>query len=297
LISGVNLSQSVSEELKLEIRSALWKYKVISFVDQDLNFQQLTEAGKLFGSIYQPGNLSTSEEEYPHIQKAERSKKNQLIIFGGAWHSDNAPQINRPAYTMLYSVKIPKEGGDTLFGNSGIEHFPETFKQMILPKKVTVSWCRNSLYDALNSKGTKGFGGFGFFDKPYNKMLHNLLYSDSKVPFKSLDEKFKSGHYESIQKMVICHPHTGERSLNVNSMYTQKVIDMDAEESEKLLQMLFCIQENQTILRLKWKPNMLTIWDNRLLIHKATPSSTDEERLMYRLMINDPSDENGITYV
>ena len=296
LISDLDLSQPVSEELASELRFTLWKYKVISFVDQKLNFKELTESAKLFGTIYQAGNLSTSENEYPHIQKAERSKKNQLVIFGGAWHSDNAPQIDRPAYTMLYSVKIPKEGGDTFFADSGINHFPETIKEIILPQKVMVSWCRNSLSDALNSKGLKGFGGFGFFDKPYNKMLLNLLYADSKVPFKNLDEKFKAGHYDSIQKMVIQHPHTGEQSLNISSMYTQRVQNMSSDESEKLLQLLFFIQENQTTLRFKWKPNMLTIWDNRLLIHKATPSSFDEERLMYRLMISDPVDKNGITY-
>ena len=76
--------------------------------------------------------------------------------------------------------------------------------------------------------------------------------------------------YSNIHPIVRIHPETGKKILYVNSMYTKQIIDMDKEESDKILKELFLHQERLDFTcRFKWTENAVAIWDNRSTQHQG----------------------------
>ena len=66
------------------------------------------------------------------------------------------------------------------------------------------------------------------------------------------------------------HPETGRRGLYVNAAFTQSIDGMEAEESAKLLRLLYRqagIPEYQC--RFRWEQNSVAFWDNRSVQHYA----------------------------
>ena len=75
---------------------------------------------------------------------------------------------------------------------------------------------------------------------------------------------------EILQPVVRRHQESGRNALYVNKGYTIRFADMTEEESAGLLAYLYqhAIRPEFTI-RVAWRTNMLTIWDNRAVQHFA----------------------------
>ena len=94
----------------------------------------------------------------------------------------------------------------------------------------------------------------------YQRFLEGLevLHSTVRVPF--LRESPATVHPAVIRDAV-----TGRKMLFVNSNYSERVVGMNSQESEKLLQMLFeHINTPEFHVRLRWRPG-LAYW------HKSNP--------------------------
>ena len=67
---------------------------------------------------------------------------------------------------------------------------------------------------------------------------------------------------------------------------TDYIIDMDKKESKNLLEDLFDHMEQKKYLyEHKWKPNDLSIWDNRCTLHARTDYDLKERRLLRRYAV------------
>lgn len=66
--------------------------------------------------------------------------------------------------------------------------------------------------------------------------------------------------------MVRTHPATGEKALYVNPQFTRYIVGFKQEESDYLLKFLYDhIALSQDLqARVKWKPNTVVVWDNRV---------------------------------
>ena len=296
-IKGINLKEC-SEDQKKEIKGLFSKYKVLAFLDQDLDFKDIDSVAKYFGNIYQhPGNGFLVDEKYPNIQVVERNK--DTFLFGGYWHSDNSGLKVRPSCTMLYSEIVPDVGGDTQFTDQHkvYDNLPAIIKEYINDKYASHSWVRNSLKEALDSNGKVGFGASLFKEKSYTKEEVDDILEIKYPNFNILEKEHQKNKSLSSQKIVIQHPYSNELCLNVNSAYTREIEGIDKEESNKILNMLFTVQNNSSFqISVKWYPKMLLVWDNRSLTHRATRTNIGDERVMYRLMVVDPIDSEVNVY-
>ena len=175
------------------------------------------------------------------------------FVLGGDWHSDSSydlEAINKNAYyTMLYSKQIPSEGGNTEFIDlvDSLHQLPDSLQDMMKDWEIIHNGSgRYSLKEAIQSLGTKSFASHFFLP-------------------------------------II---HTQEKALFINSSFASQISHLSKEESDKWLNLLLTTQEHNALkYSLKWNPNMLIIWDNRLVNHKALPSKG--ERTMYRMIICD----------
>jgi taurine dioxygenase len=91
-----------------------------------------------------------------------------------------------------------------------------------------------------------------------------------------------------LHPLVRRHPETGRPALFVNLGYTIGVEGMAEAESTALLTELFAHQTNpEFIYRHRWAPRLLTLWDNRCLLHTATGGYQGHQRLLWRITIGE----------
>jgi taurine dioxygenase len=84
------------------------------------------------------------------------------------------------------------------------------------------------------------------------------------------------------------HSETGRLALYVSPGYTIGIHGLADDEGSEILAELFAHQKRpEFIYRHIWSPNMLTIWDNRCLIHAATGGYEGHRRLLHRITIGD----------
>ena len=104
-------------------------------------------------------------------------------------------------------------------------------------------------------------------------------------------EKKNYDEYSNEHPIVRTHPETGKKILFVNWTYTKKIIGLDKEEGDEILNKIF---EHQTRLeltcRFTWTENTVCIWDNRSVIHFAIADfypgrGLGHERVMDRIAI------------
>jgi len=86
--------------------------------------------------------------------------------------------------------------------------------------------------------------------------------------------------------LVRTHGVTGERSLYLDSSYGVGIEGMTPGEAAPILQYL-CehITQPAFTCRLRWEPDMLVLWDNRLCVHQAFNDYQGYRREMYRTTI------------
>jgi taurine dioxygenase len=136
-ISGVDLSRPLSDRISGAVRDALHRHHVLAFRGQSLEPESFLEFANRFGRP-EPHVLDQFHHpEYTDILVLSNVKKNGepigLADGGTYWHSDYS-YLQIPARaTLLYSIQVPKIGGDTLFADQeqAYEELPEAMKKRI----------------------------------------------------------------------------------------------------------------------------------------------------------------------
>jgi taurine dioxygenase len=86
---------------------------------------------------------------------------------------------------------------------------------------------------------------------------------------------------------VRVHPETGERALLVNPGFTSHIIGLSADESRRVLALLFEeIARPEYTVRFRWEPGSVAFWDNRTTAHEAPRDLADDEpRRLHRVTL------------
>ena len=89
----------------------------------------------------------------------------------------------------------------------------------------------------------------------------------------------------AIHPVVRVHPITGNRSLYVNEHFTRRIVEMNATESEALLNYLTSWVKNPRFtVRYRWSEGTVAMWDNRCTQHFVL-NDFDEERIIQRVTV------------
>ncbi len=81
-------------------------------------------------------------------------------------------------------------------------------------------------------------------------------------------------------------PVTGEKSLYIDAAYAIGLDGMLPEESAPIMRFLTDhITQPAFSCRLRWEPNVLAMWDNRLCLHQAYNDYQGYRREMYRTTV------------
>jgi len=253
-----NIFDNLSLKVCDEIYESLIENKVIFFRNQKITSNQHINFAKSFGDIEPPHPVYPHVKNYPEIVLLENDNNNPPDT--DVWHTDVSFKPNPPFASILYSIVIPSNGGDTLWS------------------------CLSSIYDALpknmknyleNLKAVHDMGDFR------NTFINN-------EPIESA-EKINQGYNKfgcSIHPVIKSHPITKKKFIYINPGFTNHIVGLNAADSNNLLNYLFTFMNKPEFqIRFKWSENTIAIWDNRCTMHYAIGDYLPHHCKMHRITI------------
>ena len=86
--------------------------------------------------------------------------------------------------------------------------------------------------------------------------------------------------------VVRTHPVSGRKALFVNEGFTTRINELNEQESEALLKLLFAhATRPEFTIRWRWQENDVAFWDNRVTQHYAVDDYRPSRRVMHRATI------------
>ena len=119
-------------------------------------------------------------------------------------------------------------------------------------------------------------------------------YHELSQPMQDLCDRLTALHdalpHNRPDKMAVhpvtrVHPETGKKALYVNEHFTRRIVEMNATESEVLLNYLTSWVKNPRFtVRYRWNENTIAMWDNRCTQHFVLNDFVGE-RIIQRVTI------------
>lgn len=241
-ITNIDLTAKILNDEKESLRNALDQYQVIFFPDQKLTPNHQKSATEIFGPLLPSDSFFEHLDDDPHVEIVINDEKNPPT--GTAkWHADLTWAKEPPAGTSLYSRKIPKGKGDTIWVSmtAAYDSLSERMKHYLEGLKAVHSW-------------DMGLGG------------RQAIFQQGGEHY----TKRKTANPPIAQPLVRTHPRTKKKLINVNPGFTSHIVDIPRKESDGILNFLFNLAPRPEFqLRHKWDVGTLAVWDNTATQHAA----------------------------
>jgi len=263
VVSGIDLSNSLSTQTKQEIHGAWLQHRVLFFRNQSLTPTQLARFASNFGELDVYPFMEAVDAHpnvIPIIKEADAS-----LNFGGAWHVDTTYLDTPPMATILYGVEVPNRGGDTLFADatSAYDTLSTGMKHMLES--------HTGIYTASIVHGIQGR-----YTQPTSKESLGSAYTGNA----------ETAELEVEHPLICTHPETGNKSIYCSLPHTHRIKGWTREESLPLFKYLTkLIVQERFVSRFNWENGSLAMWDNRSVFHNAMNDYQGHRRHMLRVIV------------
>ena len=261
VVRGVDLRRPLDAETAGRIRVAWVTHGVLSFPEQSLSDDDLERFTLSFGAFGDDPYIRPIPGR-EHIAAIRRRADETAPIFAENWHSDWSFQETPPAGTCLYGIDIPPHGGDTMFAN----------QQMALDRLPAELRARLESVVAVHS-AQRGYAPKGSYGARDVGRSMDIVSSESAMATQR-------------HRLIRAHPETGRLGLFGCIGYIMAL--EGCEDGDRLLVDLLNWQtSDEVVYAHRWEPNMLVMWDNRVVLHRATGGYDGHDRLLHRTTIAD----------
>ena len=203
--------------------------------------------------------LSNVKDDGTLRREADNDDRMKILKGNMGWHHDSTYMPVQAKGAVFSAEVVPSIGGRTGFADM------------------------RAAYDALDPAMKARIDGLNAY--------HSLHYSQSKLGH---DTRKSDGEYSGygfhdgpvpLRPLVKTHPETGRRSLLIGR-HAHNIPGLSQIESDRLLQELveFACQPPR-IYHHDWAPGDAVLWDNRCLLHRATPWDMTQPRVMWHSRI------------
>ena len=138
----------------------------------------------------------------------------------------------------------------------------------------------------------------------------DTVFADSIAQWDSLSPRLKeflngrtaihgrAGNDEVEHPIARTHPVTGKTALYVNPTFTNSIRGMEPADSARLLARLYAKMYStpENTCRFRWHDGSVAMWDNRSCQHYAVADFWPHERLMERVTLVEPSEEDEVPF-
>jgi len=196
------------------------------------------------------------------LSNVQRDGKPTGLADAGTYFHTDYSYLELPARaTTLYSIEVPKKGGDTLFAD------------------------QYTAYDDLSSSLKTQIRDLVALHHYGNR---DDLDKTSRTVASVLSEEQENKMAWVRHKVARKHPITGRTALYSVSGSSFAIEGMPQDEAVELLDELkrHATQEKYQ-LRLKYGVGDVVVWDNASLLHSATLTEPDDPRTLWRITIKE----------
>ena len=269
VVTGFRIAE-LDDDTWQELHATWLEYALLIFPDQHLTRDQQIAFAKRFGPLeFEMSAISNVRED--GTLRLEKDNDDRIKILKGnmGWHADSTYMPVQAKGAVFSAEEVPTIGGHTGWADM------------------------RAAYDALDEDTRAKISGLAAH--------HSLHYSQSKLGH---DTSKSDGAYSGyglhdgpvpLRPLVKTHPETGRKSLLIGR-HAHNIPGMDTAESERFLEGLvaFACQSPRTYHH-TWTPGDVVVWDNRCLLHQATPWDMTQRRIMWHSRIaGDPQSESGM---
>jgi taurine dioxygenase len=266
-IDGIDLGRPLDAETVSALNDIFLERSVLCFRGQKLDHAAYLAAARQFGKPKPHLYRAYRVDGFPEISVVSNADKDthgsgKTYNRAAHFHSDEIYKEVPCKATMLYGVEIPEEGGETRFINMRLayETLPEAVKARI---------------DGLK----------GLFRHQHS--IFTRVKDDPELTLPKLTSEEAAEVPDVIHPIVRTHPENGTKALFITNTRTEHIVDMPRAESDALLQTLYDhLYDESFQYHHRWRPGDVLMWDNRCLLHAATPNvPAGQKRLLYRTIL------------
>jgi alpha-ketoglutarate-dependent taurine dioxygenase len=254
VVRGVKLA-TIDDDTWQALHAAWLQYALLILPDQHLSREQQIAFAKRFGPLeFEMAAISNVRANGTLRREADNDDVVKVLKGNMGWHADSTYMPVQAKGAVFSAEIVPSAGGQTGFADM------------------------RAAYDALDEATRAKVDGL--------QAHHSLHYSQSKLGHQHQQGSSYSGYGfhdgpVPLRPLVKTHPDTGRKSLLIGR-HAHAIPGMDPAESERFLDSLieFACQASR-VYHHDWAPGDTIIWDNRCLLHRATPWDMTEPRVMW----------------
>lgn len=243
---GLDIARGLDDETFREVYRAFLRFQVLLFPPQDLPPARQVELGRRFGELQIHVMNQYHADGYPELYRltnvdargrptGKHPDKGTL-----AWHTDGSWQRVTGQATILYAEVTPESGGET--------HFCDMY----------------GAYERLSPELKTRIAGL--------RAVHNLDFSRNRRHGEEpLTDEQRRARPPVDHPIVRTHPETGRKCLYLGD-HAEYIVGMPYDEGRALIEELNALAIHPELTyEHHWRPGELILWDNRCLLHRATP--------------------------
>jgi taurine dioxygenase len=265
--SDVDISRSMPKAKFVRLERAFFAGQVLVLRGQKLSAEKFAAFARRFGPPEPHVIDQFHHPDDPNILILSNvridGKPSGLADAGSYFHSDYS-YLQVPARaTMLYSIEVPRVGGNTLFANqyAAYDDLPAAMKRRLEPLM------------AIHHYGNRKD------EDEASRTAASLLTPEQKAKMPLV-----------THPIVRTHPFTGRKALYAVSGSSFGIVGMSRNEAVALLDELAAhATQPKYLYSHDYQIGDVVIWDNASLLHSATLTDPGDPRTLWRITIKEPS--------
>jgi len=245
-VSGVKLADDISDEVFHAIYQAYLRYQVLRFPPQDLPPGRQVEFARRFGEVQIHVMNQYHADGFPELYRLsnldDQGRPNGRHPDKGTlyWHTDGSWRRVTGQATIIYGEIVPKVGGET--------HFCDMY----------------GAYERLDPAWKSRIA--------HLRAMHNLDFSRTRRHGEDPMSEAQRRETPPVDHPVVrTHPETGRKCLYLGD-HAESIVGMPYAEGRALIEELNALAVHPDLTyEHRWTPKELIVWDNRCVMHRATP--------------------------
>ncbi|HEY1437930.1 MAG TPA: TauD/TfdA family dioxygenase [Casimicrobiaceae bacterium] len=245
-ISGVKLAEDISDEVFDAIYQAYLRYQVLLFPPQELPPGRQVEFARRFGEVQIHVMNQYHADGFPELYRLsnldDQGRPNGRHPDKGTlyWHTDGSWRRVTGQATIIYGEVVPNIGGET--------HFCDMY----------------GAYERLDPAWKSRIASL--------RAVHNLDFSRTRRHGEDPMSEAQRRETPPVDHPVVRrHPETGRKCLYLGD-HAESIVGMPYAEGRALIEELNVLAVHPDLTyEHRWTPRELIVWDNRCVMHRATP--------------------------